>query len=158
MAAPRLNKTKRAIVNTAIRHILAKPGHFDMNDWLRPERGREGAACGTVGCLAGHIALAAGYPARNESTHGTYLQHAPDYVPARTLPRHIQKMVEDPSWNVSPSDIAEHVLGCDEGGGVTLFHVEYWPDQFRKGFYRLKRMDKARVAVKRLRYYLRTGL
>lgn len=43
----------RGLLKDVSKFIVQHPDQFDMNDWVNPF----GTSCGTVGCIAGHMAL-----------------------------------------------------------------------------------------------------
>ncbi|HYE75485.1 MAG TPA: hypothetical protein VEF04_19235 [Blastocatellia bacterium] len=175
---PKISKFARSVIEKAIKSILRSPEHFDMRDWLAPEPGREQEACGTVGCLAGHIALAAGLPAVNiqSPVFGDpkikLMWESKTEYEKRELPYEVRRMfknlADDDSVHVS--SIASKLLklndlhddpNADDDRRLdsnVLFDVTGWPEKFSAGFYRLSRKDQARRAVARLRYYLKTGV
>ena len=131
MGKPNLTSENRAIINTALRNILAMPETYDQRNWIwhdpraKPKKGRPEPFCGTRACIAGHIALAAGLH------------------------------VNVGTWSIITK--ANEVVG--ESGDAALFDGmgDNWPARFRKGWSLLSKRKQAKRAVARVRFWMRTG-
>ena len=140
MPKPKLTPKNRAIVEKALRAMLWWPETYDQGKWIehdlerRATKRRPAPYCGTVACIAGHIALAAG--ARFA------------YVDVMRFRGEL--------WGVNL--IADEILG--EGAARALFdaRADWWPGEFRLPFQAAETAKaRATIAVARVRHWLRTG-
>ena len=69
MGAPSVTTTGRALLLKALRAIKRHPRSFSMSTYMShdlirpPSKEMPEPYCGTIACIAGHVVLAAGYPA-----------------------------------------------------------------------------------------------
>jgi hypothetical protein len=170
MPSPKLTPFAKSVVKQAIKNIQEKPDQFDMDHWIGSQRRAEetSATCNKSACMAGHIVLAAGIrPIKDSSA-----------VKAKTLSRKLGLKVEPTDPDNDAVDIgtaANLILGRPDLNEFEDMHPLYfssnWPEPFASKFQELT-YDKngeeiaqtktilrkrAALAVKRWRYYLKTG-
>lgn len=159
MPKPILTKQAKAAIKQAIANITANPKKFDMGNW-----------CGTTACLAGHISSAAGLRGELVSVKRVKKVLGLDIDPSL----HTRKKCK--GGFVHTANVAAVLLGLGDGDHSSwlftnkLFFNDTWPEPFQSqytkaylnendGEYDTKpdRAKIAKIAVRRLRHFLKTG-
>ena len=143
----------RAVANV----IVKRPETFDMGHWLRhepyttPTKKTPTPYCGTTACLAGHVVLLLGVSPTV----------TPSYIQSHTLPEKLQRRGHHV---YTLEDIARDALGLTGQQARGLFYHTHWPTKFRTAFEQMSDLDsrhalreQARIARRRVLYFLRTG-
>lgn len=161
---PHLTLNQKAVVEKALNAILRRPDTFDMRDWIQHDEGVKGRApfCGTVACLAGHLAIAAANGlGRERYNAGDEVVRDPDGFLPKQLPAWLLRRLRgthgtDDSY--SAQQIGREILGIDGWDGA-LFSETGWPSPFRERYQVAVPGSKqrAQAVVDRVVHWMRTG-
>lgn len=132
-------KTRR-LLRRAVAAIQRWPSSLDMQDWITHSvrKGRRPEPyCGTTACLAGHVALAAGWK------------------PSEATARMENKKWGQIDW---AEDVATRLLGLESHLATRLFYLYMWPDEYRDAYdSRCSNRARARVVAQRVEHFIKTG-
>ena len=134
------------IVEEVKQLIRQEPRRLQMGSWLYES---EVSPCGTAGCLAGWIRMAA---ARHQFDPDKQ-EPEEDWVPKA------HEIVEDDP-NGFHADAAK-ILGVEYSDANKLFYVGLWPEPFRKEYmhcnFNSDMQGKAEAVCNRLDHFVKTG-
>jgi hypothetical protein len=164
-----LSERQREILNQVIAAITARPDSFDMQKWLvhdetiPPSTDAPEPYCGTVACIAGHIAILNKILPSGEAVF-LRMSEVPDTVARRIRRRRFKdqrssgRVSGDDSLLTDICEIARSVLNISSKKASTLFYVEDWPEDFRSD-YEFAETAEARAAVtaQRIRWFMDHG-
>lgn len=157
MGKPVLTERGKKVLARVLAAMRKYPSTVDMGEWywhdplVKSTRRRPAPYCGTVACLAGHIALAATgrRPDRDE------------FYEALRLPKRLRN-AKDPN-SVHCSRVALAALELPGGDWADtqfkLFFGRNWPESFKIPLFRPGATTRQRAAtvIARVRYWLKTG-
>ena len=117
-------------------HILEHPEEFDMNRWIvtgrNVQRTYRTRQCGTVGCIAGTVAILDGWFPVADSVHVDRIRG------------------EEESRRSIPAAACE-ALDVSFREGSALFWVDDWPEPFRSRYENARTMQRrAQIAAERI--------
>lgn len=147
MAKPKLTPEARRILEKALRAIRRRPDTFDMDNWMVHDPDQPSTKktpepyCGTVACLAGHIALAAGA----RPTTGSGFASATFKNRRVDIPALAMKILA-----------GKGAAAAEKRNEVweKLFFLRGWPLLFVRQYHHGNRPD---AVVGRVRHWLKTG-
>ena|SRR5204862_687380 len=155
MPAPKLTKAARTLLEKTFKRMRQMPDTFNMDEWIQhaldvePSSTRPTPYCGTVACLAGHIALAA---------TGRLPEQPPFYVVSRLSKKIQARLGPQVGIIASTAEVTFAALGLQEEIPYLLFYTSDWPNQFKIAYdIATTEPERVRVAIKRVRHWLRTG-
>lgn len=133
--------------------ILTKPELLDMDVWIGETKPR----CGTVGCIAGHLAMQEGW-CRQE---GDVVFNT---VVFEKLPQEVQDALAD-HWAADSEDAARVFLQEAGGNPKTLFYTEMWPEPFYTEYINTVKLAdptliarrRAEITAARIDHFIATG-
>jgi len=146
----------KVLVERVLNVLARRPRTVNMEEWMSHDESVEGKHpyCGTTACLAGHVALAAGFPPVNRSFY--YRSEIPAV--------HRSKFTSNGDDHVFIPSVAQTLLGIPESDIVTtsrLFHADKWPQEFARAYYAASAADNyrgmSRAMRARLRHWAKTG-
>jgi hypothetical protein len=129
----------RKALRQIISEVETEPPSFDMGKWFG--RSRE-TMCGSVGCIAGKAVI-------NDRLQKTG-------KPLKTV---LASIARDNANGFDFHTNGREALGLSSSQAWRLFYVSYWPARFADAYYYDAKTaeDKAKVFVKRARYFIRTN-
>lgn len=146
-AKPFLTGKRAAALRRVKRTILKHPQLLDMETWVNGKiRG-----CGTVACIAGHLALDQGWRVRMRRDDA-------GYVSVEVVPRSLPAPLRDRMFSRALSEASTLFLGVDHECADRLYFVGYWPTRFRERYRdAVVNDDRARVTADRIEHFIQTG-
>lgn len=123
------------ILRRVIRRITEEPKRFEMTFWLGKKIGRGAPSCGTVGCIAGWIAL--------------------DKYSVGQIRKLDLESIDRIEMNAEA--FAADYLDLDWETSGKLFYLGNWPQEFEKKFTKARsKTKKATIAADRIRHFIKT--